>query len=88
VSDAVNAGLAAPPSRARFAPTRRIVVLSAAHTDTTHARAALALRCEAYWYPLYACVRGKSYSPPDAEDPTQAFFAQVLEEHLIVTAEY
>lgn len=87
MSDPVNAGLATPPSRARFAPTRWTLVLSAAHSDTTHARAVLAQLCEGYWYPLHACVRRTGYSPPDAEDLTQAFFAQVLEEHFIAAAE-
>ena len=76
-----------PPPKSGFAPTRWTVVLTAAHSDTTHARAALAQLCEAYWYPLYAYVRRKGYSPPDAEDLTQAFFAQVLEEHFIVAAD-
>jgi len=77
-----------PPSpKACFAPTRWTVVLTAARSDTTHARAALAQLCEAYWYPLYACVRRKGYSPPDAEDLTQAFFAQVLEERFIAAAD-
>jgi hypothetical protein len=40
-----------------------------------------------YWYPLYACVRRKGSSPPDAEDLTQAFFARVLEEHFMAAAD-
>ena len=76
-----------PPPKACFAPTRWTVVLTAAHSDTTHARAALAQLCEAYWYPLYAYVRRKGYSPPDAEDLTQAFFVQVLEEQFIAAAD-
>lgn len=86
-ADADGNDLPAPPPKARFAPTRWTAVLTAAHSDTTHARAALAQLCEAYWYPLYACVRRKGYSPPDAEDLTQAFFAQVLEEQFIATAD-
>jgi RNA polymerase sigma-70 factor (ECF subfamily) len=34
--------------------------------------------CRTYWYPLYACVRGSGYSPADAEDLTQEFFARLL----------
>ena len=86
-ADADGSDPPTPPPKACFAPTRWTVVLTAAHIDTTHARAALAQLCEAYWYPLYAYVRRKGYSPPDAEDLTQAFFAQVLEEHFIVAAD-
>src|SRR5512141_1414139 len=86
-ADADGSDPPTPPPKACFAPTRWTVVLTAAHIDTTHARAALAQLCEAYWYPLYAYVRRKGYSPPDAEDLTQAFFAQVLDEHFIVAAD-
>jgi RNA polymerase sigma-70 factor (ECF subfamily) len=74
-------------SGAGFVPTRWTVVLTAARSDTTHAREALAQLCQTYWYPLYACVRRKGYAPPDAEDLTQAFFARVLEEHFIAAAD-
>ena len=33
--------------------------------------------CQAYWYPLYSFVRRRGYSSHDAEDLTQAFFAQL-----------
>ena len=54
------------------------MVLSAGHSDTTHARAALEKLCRAYWYPLYAYVRRRGYSPDDAQDLTQEFFARLL----------
>lgn len=34
--------------------------------------------CSAYWFPLYAFVRRSGYSPPDAQDLTQEFFARLL----------
>jgi len=34
--------------------------------------------CEIYWYPVYAFLRRKGRSKHEAEDLTQAFFAQVL----------
>ena len=43
------------------------------------ARRALEQLCLAYWYPLYAFVRSRGYSPEDAQDLTQAFFANFLE---------
>lgn len=70
-----------------FVATRWTVVLAAGHSDTTRGRDALAQLCQMYWYPLYAHVRRKGYSPPDAEDLTQAFFARVLEEHFIASAD-
>jgi RNA polymerase sigma factor (sigma-70 family) len=73
--------------KACFIATRWTVVLTAARSDTTQARDALAQLCRMYWYPLYAYIRRKGYSPPDAEDLTQAFFARVIEEHLIMTAD-
>ena len=79
--------LAKSPPQARFAATRWTVVLTAARSDTTRGRDALAQLCQMYWYPLYAYVRRKGYSPPDAEDLTQAFFAQVLRERLVASAD-
>jgi RNA polymerase sigma-70 factor (ECF subfamily) len=35
--------------------------------------------CSAYWFPLYAYVRRRGFSAPDAEDLTQGFFAQLLQ---------
>jgi RNA polymerase sigma-70 factor (ECF subfamily) len=35
--------------------------------------------CRAYWYPLYAFVRYRGYSPDDAQDLTQSFFARIIE---------
>lgn len=47
------------------------------------AREALTTLCETYWYPLYAFLRGRGHSAADAEDLTQAFFAQLLEKQII-----
>jgi RNA polymerase sigma-70 factor (ECF subfamily) len=62
-----------------FATTHWSVVLTAGRTDTTRAQNALARLCSTYWYPLYAYVRRRGYSAHDAQDLTQAFFAQLLE---------
>lgn len=61
------------------------VVLAAARNDTTHARAALAKLCQTYWPPLYAYVRRRGFSPEDAEDLTQGFFAFLLEHQAVST---
>lgn len=39
---------------------------------------ALDILCSTYWFPLYAYVRRHGFSKEDAEDLTQAFFAQLL----------
>jgi len=54
------------------------VVLTAGHSDSTHARAALEKLCQTYWYPLYAYVRRRGYGAADAEDLAQGFFARLL----------
>jgi RNA polymerase sigma factor (sigma-70 family) len=59
------------------------VVLTAARSDTTRARAALENLCQTYWHPLYAYVRRRGYSPEDAQDLTQEFFARLLEHNAV-----
>ena len=49
------------------------------------ARDALATLCQVYWYPLYAYVRRRGYSPHDAQDLTQGFFARLLEKNTLRT---
>jgi RNA polymerase sigma factor (sigma-70 family) len=73
--------------RPAFVTTHWSVVLSAGHSDTTRARAALESLCQNYWYPLYAYVRRRGYSPADAQDLTQEFFARLLEHHWIRRAD-
>ncbi len=43
--------------------------------------------CRAYWYPLYAYVRRSGRSREDAEDSTQAFFARILQKHILDAAQ-
>ncbi|MGA2244544.1 MAG: sigma factor [Verrucomicrobiota bacterium] len=70
-----------------FATTHWSVVLTAARSDTTRARAALEHLCQAYWFPLYAYVRRRGHSPPDAQDLTQEFFARLLAGNWLATAD-
>jgi RNA polymerase sigma factor (sigma-70 family) len=53
-------------------------VLAAGADDSRAAEAALSRLCQAYWYPLYAFVRRLGYTPHDAEDATQGFFADLM----------
>jgi RNA polymerase sigma factor (sigma-70 family) len=48
---------------------------------------ALEALCRAYWHPLYAYVRRRGYSPSDAEDLTQQFFAWLLERNWLGRAD-
>jgi RNA polymerase sigma factor (sigma-70 family) len=68
-----------------FVTTHWSVVLTAAHRDTPRARAALESLCRAYWHPLYAYVRRRGYSPEDAQDLTQEFFARLLERNAVAS---
>jgi RNA polymerase sigma-70 factor (ECF subfamily) len=62
-----------------FATTQWSVVLTAGRGEFQLAQGALETLCQTYWYPLYAYVRRRGYSPADAEDLTQEFFAWLLE---------
>ncbi len=73
--------------RARFVTTHWSVVLSASGPDSPHAAEALEKLCQTYWYPIYACVRRQGFAPAEAEDLTQAFFARILQEHLVASAD-
>lgn len=59
-------------------PTTRWTVLLDLKGAKPKREQALTDLCQTYWYPLYAFVRQRGRSPEDAEDLTQAFFAQLL----------
>lgn len=54
------------------------MVLAAGGSTTQGGEDALEGLCEVYWFPLYAYVRRRGYGKEDAEDLTQAFFADLL----------
>lgn len=60
-------------------------MLAAAHSDTTRAGAALETLCQNYWHPLYAYVRRRGFSPEDAQDLTQDFFARLIDREAMGT---
>ncbi len=62
---------------AHFATTRWSLVCAAGKEDSA-AKQALAALCESYWYPLYAFLRRRGCNREEAEDVTQAFFANLL----------
>jgi RNA polymerase sigma factor (sigma-70 family) len=61
-----------------FVTTHWSVVLAAQGTSPA-AQAALEKLCRDYWRPLYGFVRRQGFSPEEAEDLTQSFFARLLE---------
>jgi RNA polymerase sigma factor (sigma-70 family) len=61
-----------------FVTTQWSVVL-AAQGRSPAADAALETLCRTYWWPLYGFVRRNGYSPEEAQDLTQGFFALLLE---------
>ena len=73
--------------RPAFVTTHWSIVLTAGRNDTTRADDALANLCQTYWYPLYAYVRRRGYSPEDAQDLTQEFFARLLERNWVGRAD-
>lgn len=83
----MNGDTTLPDTPRMFPATRWTIVLAAANEPSTESRAALERLCESYWYPLYAFVRRSGYSPCDAEDLTQEFFARLLEHNWIAQAD-
>ncbi len=77
-----------PGRRGHFATTHWSLVLAARGDNTSpDAHQALATLCEAYWYPLYAFIRGRGYGVEDAQDLTQAFFGRLLEKQTLQHAD-
>jgi RNA polymerase sigma-70 factor (ECF subfamily) len=67
----------------QFPTTQWHLLLRARDGRTQQSQEALAALCQIYWYPLYAFVRRQNYSPEEAQDLTQAFFARLLEKHYL-----
>jgi RNA polymerase sigma factor (sigma-70 family) len=63
----------------RFQTTRWDVVLLSAQSQVPGCKQALADLCKLYWYPLYAFIRHRGYSPEDAQDLVQGFFLHLIE---------
>ena len=61
-----------------FTTTQWSVVLDA-QSESPSTQEALEKLCRIYWWPLYGFVRRQGYSPEEAQDLTQGFFAMMLE---------
>ena len=71
---------------AAFATTRWSIVVAAGHRSSPDSQRALESLCQAYWYPLYAYVRRRVTDVSEAQDLTQAFFAELLEKNYVESA--
>jgi RNA polymerase sigma-70 factor (ECF subfamily) len=72
-----------------FASTRWTVVRQAADSQTAsqHALSALSELCQIYWRPVYVFLRRQGVAQHDAQDLTQAFFADLIENRAYVRAD-
>jgi RNA polymerase sigma factor (sigma-70 family) len=63
------------------------MVLAAGRGSDPTAKRALEQLCRSYWPPLFSFVRRQGYSPHDAQDLTQGFFAWLLESNHLGVAD-
>ena len=63
---------------APFVTTHWSVIAACEGASAERSRAALTQLCLDYWPPLYSFVRRRGYSPADAQDLVQGFFAFLL----------
>lgn len=78
---------ATPASHRTFATTQWSVVIAAGRESSPDSREALAALCWTYWAPLYAYVRRRVPDVNEAQDLTQAFFAELLEKNYVGQAD-
>jgi len=76
-----------PPGGAAFTTTHWSVVLEAGHEESPRATEALGQLCRTYWRPLYVYARKRGYSPDEAPDLVQEFFARVIEKNYFGAAD-
>lgn len=79
-----------PPTRdSLFASTRWTVVRQAAdsRTPSGHALGALSELCQIYWRPVYLFLRRRGVGPHDAQDLTQGFFADLIQNRAYARAD-
>ena len=72
---------------AHFYTTDWTLILQAAESRVPASQRALCDFCEAYWPPLYTFVRRRGYSPSDAQDLVQGFFAHLLKQNTLRRAD-
>lgn len=75
------------PAVSTFPDTHWSVVMLAGRPDADGTRAALETLFRAYWYPLFAHLRGRGMPRAEAEDHLQAFFIHLVERHTLARAD-
>lgn len=81
-------GDAACMSSEVFTATHWTQVLMAAREDgSAESSRAMEALFGRYWPALYAFMRRRGYSPADAEDLTQGFFAEMVQDHSLARAD-
>jgi DNA-directed RNA polymerase specialized sigma24 family protein len=72
-----------------FASTRWTIVRQAADSQTSseHALSALSELCQIYWRPVYLFLRRQEIPRNDAQDLTQSFFAEFIEDRTYARAD-
>ena len=78
VSSLIGVSASAHNGAVAFTTTQWSVVLDA-QGESPSAQEALEKLCRTYWWPLYGFIRRQGYSPEEAQDLTQGFFAMLLE---------
>jgi len=73
-------------SRARFVPTRWSLVAKASNPNAAIAREAMEELVRAYWWPMYAYVRGLRTTREDAADIVQGLLTNLLETRRLESA--
>ena len=83
------ATLSATTRDSLFASTRWTIVRQAADSETSseHALAALSELCQIYWRPVYLFLRRQGIAQHHAEDLTQGFFADLIENRAYAKAD-
>ena len=77
----------AKPVQDWFATTHWSVVISAGAQASPGAPEAIEKLCRIYWRPVFHFARRQGYSPHDAQDITQSFFAKLLEKNFWARAD-
>jgi RNA polymerase sigma factor (sigma-70 family) len=85
----MSAALRSTTRDSSFASTRWSVVRQAADSQTSpeHALGALSELCQTYWRPVYLFLRRQGIAQHDAEDLTQGFFAELIENRAYARAD-
>ena len=69
-----------------FETTRWSIIATAGRQPSADSKRALESLCESYWHPLYAYVRRRVSDVNEAQELTQAFFAELLEKNYVGSA--